>query len=61
MGWKFQNATLPTVLIRSEPIFIINNAAIREYKVVNVLAICQKLKLLWYFEILATWKLMGKS
>ncbi len=34
--WKFQNATTPTVLMPSEPNFMINKVAIREYKVINV-------------------------
>ncbi len=33
-------------------------AVIREYKVINVLMICQKLKILWHFEML-TWESMG--
>ena len=32
---------------------IIYKASRREYKVINVLAICQKLNFLWHFEILA--------
>ena len=60
MGWKFQNTTPPMVFIRSDPKFMINKAVIRECKVINVLAMCQKLKLLWNFEIL-TWKSIGKS
>ncbi len=38
----------------------INNKQIREHKVIKVLAICQKLKILWHFDIL-TWESMGKS
>ncbi len=52
MGLEFQNSTLPTLLIRSEPNFMINKAVIRAYKVINVLAICPKLKMLRHFEIL---------
>ncbi len=58
-GWKFQNAT-STVFIRFEPNFMINRAVIREYKVINVLVIWQKLKILWHFEILIM-ESMGKS
>ncbi len=36
-----------TVVIRSEPNFMINKAVIREYS--YVLAICQKLKMLLHF------------
>ena len=32
---------------------MITKAAIREYKVENVLAICQQLKVLWHFEMSA--------
>ncbi len=42
-GWKFQNAT-PIALIRSEQNFMINKVVIGEYKLINVLAICQYLK-----------------
>ena len=59
LGWKFQNATSPTVFIQSGPNFMINTAVIGEYKVMDILAICQKLKILWHFEIL-TWESMGK-
>ena len=38
-----KNAT-PSVFIPSEPNVIINKAAIRLYKVINVLAICQNSK-----------------
>ncbi len=58
-GWKCQNAT-PTVLIRSDPNFMIKKAVIRVCKVVNVSAICHKLKKMWTFEIL-TWVSKGKS
>ncbi len=50
----------PTVFIRSEPSFLINEAVINEYKIMNVLSMCQKLKILWAFEIL-TPKSMRKS
>ncbi len=43
MGWKFQNA-IPTVFIRSEPNFMINMAVTGEYKVIDILAIYQKLR-----------------
>ena len=39
---------------------MINKAAIREYNVMDVLAISHELKLLWHFEIL-TWESTGKS
>ncbi len=38
---------------------MINTAVIGEYKVMDILAICQKFKILWHFEIL-TWESMGK-
>ncbi len=31
---------------------MINTAVIGEYEVMDILAICEKLKILWYFEIL---------
>ena len=39
---------------------MISNAVIREYKVINVLAICKKIKNLWHFEILhgSQWKIL---
>ncbi len=37
---------------------MINNAAIGKYKLINVLAPLQKLKILWHVEIL-TWKSRG--
>ncbi len=40
MGLEIQNATPPTLFIRSEPNFLISKAVMREYKVINVLAIC---------------------
>ncbi len=49
MGAKIQNA--PPVLIRSELNFMIKKLFMGEYKIINVLTICQKLKMLWYFEI----------
>ena len=39
--------------------FIMHKAVIRVYKVMNILAICQKLKILWHFEVL-TWESMGE-
>ncbi len=39
---------------------MINKVVIGEYKVINVLAICQNLKILCHFDIL-TWESMGKS
>ena len=39
---------------------MINKAVIREYKVMNVLMICWKLKSLWHFEIL-TWEINGEN
>ncbi len=60
MGCKFHNSTPPTVLIQSEPNFMISKAAIGEYKLINVLTICQKLQILCHLEILR-WKSMGKS
>ncbi len=36
-----------------------NKAVIRVYKFMDILAICQKLQILWHFEIL-TWESMGK-
>ncbi len=48
-----------TLLIRPELKFMMNKAVIREYKVIHLLVICQKLKMLWHFEIL-TWESMGK-
>ncbi len=38
---------------------MINNAVVGEYKVMDILAICQKLKIVWHFEIV-TWESMGK-
>ncbi len=55
-GWKFQNATPPTVFIRSEPNLIINKAVIRECKNYVKLNI-KDCKILWQFKIL-TWKSM---
>ena len=60
IGLEILKRYSPTVLIQSESNFMINKAAIRAYKVRNVLAMCQKLKILWHFEIL-TWESMGKS
>ena len=37
---------------------MINKAVIRAHKVMDVLAICQTLKILWYFEILI-WESIG--
>ena len=51
-GWKFQNATPPTVFIWFEPNFMISKAVIGKYTVMDILAICQNLKILWQFEIL---------
>ena len=49
-GWKIHNASPPTVLICSEPNFMINKLVIKEYKVTNVLAIRKKKKKMWHFE-----------
>ena len=57
MQQKFQNAT-STIFIRFEP--NLNKVVIGEYKVINVLAIWQKIKTLWHFDILAQ-ESMGKS
>ncbi len=43
-GWKFQNATPPTVCIQFEPNFMINKAVIRAYNVMDISTICQKVK-----------------
>ena len=51
-GWKFQNTTPSTVFIRSGPKFTINTAVIGVYKVMDILAICKELKILWHFEVL---------
>ncbi len=59
MGLEISNAT-PPGFIQSGPNFMINKAVIREFKVSNFLAICQKIKNLWHFEIL-TWESIGKS
>ena len=37
---------------------MINKAVVRVYKVMHILAVCQKLKILWHFEIL-TWESMA--
>ncbi len=44
MGLEISNTSPPTVLIRSEPTFMTNKAVIRECKVMDILAICQKIK-----------------
>ncbi len=44
---------LHAVFIRSGPNFMINTAVIGEYKVMAILAICQKINILWHFETLA--------
>ncbi len=46
------------VFIQSCLNFMINKAVIRECKVMDILAISQKLKKMWHFEIL-TWESMG--
>ena len=51
---------ISTVFIRFEPNFMINKGVIIECKVMNILVICQKLKILWPLEILI-WESMGKS
>ncbi len=38
------------LFIESEANFMINNVVTREYKVINVLVICHKIKMLWHFE-----------
>ncbi len=38
---------------------MINKVVIGEYKLINVLAICQRVKIVWHFELLI-WKPMGK-
>ena len=51
---KFQNTTSPTVSLRFQPNFMINMIVIGEYRLLLFfffLAICQKLKIVWYFEI----------
>ena len=58
MGLEISNAT-PTVLIQSGPNFMINKAVIRVYKVMDILAIYQKLRISWHFEMF-TWESMGK-
>ncbi len=59
-GWKFQNAPPRTVLIRSEPKFMINKVVTRECKIVNVLAICQNLKFCdtWNFNLWVNGKIL---
>ncbi len=37
---------------------MINTTVIGEYKIMDILAICQKVKILWHFKIL-TWEAMG--
>ncbi len=44
--------------IQTVPNFMINKAVVRECNFMVISAICQKLKLLWHFEIL-TWESMG--
>ncbi len=52
-GWKLQHAIPLTVFIRAEPNSMINTAVIGEYKVKDILTVCQKIKILWHFESLA--------
>ncbi len=42
--WKFQNATPPTVLVQSEPSFVLNKAVKGEYKVMDILATLANIK-----------------
>ncbi len=51
-GWKFQNATTPTVFIWCQSNFMRALATMVEYRVSLFLAIGQVLKILWHFEIL---------
>ena len=62
MGLEISKRYTSYSFIQSEPNFMTNKAVVitKCNKVINVLAICQKLKMLWHFEIL-TWKSMGKS
>ena len=50
-GSKKFKTLLPPDFIRSEPNFMINNVVIGEYTIMDILAICQKFKKLWHFEI----------
>ena len=43
MGCNFQNASPIVFFIESEPNFMIKKAVIKEYKVLDVLAICRKM------------------
>ncbi len=53
MGAKNNQNATPPVFIRSEPNFMINNVLMGEYKVMDILAICQKqtkkCRALWKF------------
>ena len=60
MGLEISKPYSSYFFMQSEPNFKINQAVIREYKVINILAIWQKLKILWYFEILI-WESMENS
>ncbi len=52
MGAKhFKNATSPTVSIRFQPNFMTNMIVMGGMWAITFLSICQKLKLLWHFEI----------
>ncbi len=57
---KFHTKPLLHFFIRAEPNFMINKVVLREYKSMYILAICQKLNILWHFEIV-TWESMWKS
>ncbi len=59
-GWKFQNATPPTIFIWFEPNLMMNILITRKRKhwPWHFLAACEILEILWYFEIL-TWESMG--
>ncbi len=50
MGLEIQNDTPCAVFIQFGPNFMINTAVIGEYKIMDILALCQKLKILWHFE-----------
>ena len=53
LGWKFQNATLPTLFIQYQPNFMRTLATMVECRLLLFLAIGQVLNILWIFEILA--------
>ncbi len=60
MGLKISKHYCSCSFIWSQPNFMINKAVIREYKAINVLVICQKLKFVavWNFNMGVTGKIL---